>query len=327
MAFTDFVNRLRATFTAARPAPGEGGNVGALLFSLALAFVLWFAFSMRKTYTVFVAMPIEVQQRPEGQALRSRPPQTARVQVQGVGWELLPFGRTPPPLQIQAQGNEVSLSAAATESKQIPAGLSVIGVNPAQLTLDLEDRVVRSLPVRLVGEVETAALYETIGVPVLSPDTIEVAGARSVMAGLDYWPTQRVAVDGADASFSASVPLSDTLSGLVTKSAQAVRVEVEVGQFTETTRTLEVRVEGAPSGVIAVRTIPSRVTATFRVPADPEQFDRAIETDEFYAFVPFEEVDRDTTGTVRAIAHLPPGLAVRDVRLAPQRLRYLIRME
>ena len=106
-----------------------------------------------------------------------------------------------------------------------------------------------------------------------------------------------------------------------------MRVEVEVGQFTETTRLLDVRVEGAPSGVVSVRTTPARVTATFRVPADPKQFDRALETDEFYAFVPFEEVQRDTTGTVRVVPHLPPGLAVRDVRLQPQRLRYLIRME
>ena len=327
MPLPDFVARLRATFTDPRATPGEGGNVAALLFSLALAFVLWFAFSMRKTYTVFVAMPIEVQRLPDGQALRSQPPQAARVQVQGVGWELLPFGRTPPPLQLQAQGNEVNLFAAATESKQIPAGLSVIGVNPSQLTLDLEERITRSLPVRLRGEVGTAALYETIGVPVLSPDTIEVAGARSVLAGLDVWHTQRIEVEGADATFAASVPLSDTLAGLVTKSAEAVSVKIEVGQFTETTRTLEVRVEGAPAGVVAVRTIPSRVTATFRVPADPEQFDRALATDDFYAFVPFEEVERDTSGTVLVVPHLPAGLAVRDVRITPQRLRYLIRME
>jgi hypothetical protein len=327
MPFLGFIDRLRATFTAPQTAPGEGGNVGALLFSLALAFVLWFAFSMRKTYTVFVAMPVEVQAMPEGQALRTLPPRTARVQVQGVGWELLPFGRTPPPLQVQAQGNEVNLVAAATESKQIPAGLSVLGVNPAQITLDLEERITRTLPIRLRGEVGTAALYETIGVPVLSPDSVRVAGARSVLAGLDAWYTERLAIEGADETFAAAVPLADTLAGLVVKDTEATQVEIEVGQFTETTRLLDVRVEGAPQGVVAVRTIPARVTATFRVPADPEQFDRALETDEFYAFVPFEAVQRDTTGTVRVLPHPPPGLAVRDVRLQPQRLRYLIRME
>ena len=95
--------------------------------------------------------------------------------------------------------------------------------------------------------------------------------------------------------------------------------------FTEATRELQVRTEGAPPDSDPVRLIPSRVTVTYRVPVD--QYQRSIDTEEFYAFVPYASAINDTTGTLQPVVHLPEELVIRDPRFEPRRLQYRIRVD
>jgi len=157
------------------------------------------------------------------------------------------------------------------------------------------------------------------------PATVQVCGARTIVNSLQSWPTVLFQREGVNRTFTASVPRSDARSGLVTTSVRSVRVTVQAELFTEATREIDVRTEGAPPGTDPIRLIPSRVTVTYRIPVD--QFERAQETSAFYAFVPYEVALSDTTGTVQPILHLPEDLFVRDARFEPRRLQYRIRVE
>lgn len=297
----------------------------AALVSLLVAFVLWFTFSMRESYSVVVEMPVVIENLPDGRALSSLPPQQARVTVQGEGWDLLELSRRAPSLNVSAQNETVDLYGAATESNRLPPGVSVQSVLPTTLSLALEPSITRALPVRLRAEIQAASDYDILSQPVLTPDTVVVSGARSIVNGLDNWPTKRVVWDGLTETLDGTVELSDTLSGLVTKSVRAVEVEVPVAIFTEATRELEVRTEGAPPGADPVRLIPSTVEATYRIPVD--QFEASLAAANFYAFVPYATAINDTTGTIQPIVQLPENLYVRDVRFEPRRLQYRIRVE
>lgn len=297
----------------------------AVVVSLVVAFVLWFTFSMRESYSLVVDVPIVIERLPEGRALGQPPPQRARVTVQGEGWELLKLRRSPPALAIRTTNESVDVYAAASESNRFPPGVSVQSVLPSSITLDLEPRVTRTVPIRVRADLETAELYDFLGEPSVEPDTVRISGARSIVNTLQSWPTALLRRDNVSRTFTTTVPLSDTLRGLVATSVNQVRVTVPAALFTEATRELEVYTEGAPPGTDPVRLIPSRVTVTYRIPV--EQFDRSQESSDFYAFVPYASALEDTTGTVRPILHLPEELHVRDARIEPRWLQYRIRVE
>ena len=297
----------------------------AVLMSVVVALILWFTFSMRESYSVVVEMPISVEELPEGRALSTLPPQQARVTVQGEGWELLKLRRSPPVLAIRTPDETVNVFSSASESSRLPPGVVVQSVIPATLALDLEPRITRSLPIQLRSKLASASLYDFIGAPTVEPDTVEVSGARSIVNALQAWPTALLERDEVSDGFTTDLPLSDTLAGLVRTDVQGVKVTVTAGLFTEGQRELEVRTDGAPPGSDPIRLIPSRVTATFRVPVD--QYERALATDEFYAFVPYAAAINDTTGSLQPVLHLPEELVIRDARFEPRRLQYRIRVD
>jgi hypothetical protein len=323
----DPFERLRELFP--RTARGEGEAAAArrrllaMGVSVVVAFVLWLTVNMRETYTLTVESPLEVVGLPEDQALRSPVPRTVLVQYEGEGWDLFALRRNPPEVPVDAEGPTVDLVRAAAASARLPLGVVVRDVRPAALELDLGPAATRRLPVRLTGRLDFAPGYGLLYPPRLDPDTVVVRGARSLLDGFDAWPTAPRAFADLRRSASAVVPLSDTLDGLVAVSAERVQVVLDVGQFTEGTRTLTVRVEGVPPGVSAVRLIPSRVRATYLVPTEGDHYETAEGSPDFYAVVDYDDITRDTTaGTVPVAPHLPEGLLIQDLRLEPQRLEY-----
>lgn len=298
----------------------------AIVLSIVVAFLLWFTFKLREQYLVVIEMPIEVVRLPEDRALSALPPQVARVALQGIGVELLRLGRNPPVLMIDAAaGPTIDMFVAASESPRLPPGVTVQSVSPPVIHLQLDPRISRRVPVRLEQRVAPARDYDFLGPPRFSPDSVTVSGSRAVVSPLESFPTAPLVLENVRETIVTRVPLSDTLRGLVRTDVMAVEVTVPVGPFTEGRREIPVRVEGAPPGGREVALLPSTVQAVFRVPLD--QYQRAMRAQDFYAFVPYEIVAADATGSVQPIVHLPAELTIRDVRLEPRRVRYWFRVE
>lgn len=321
-------DRLRALLPAA-DVPDDGDEMPsrrglAMLLSLVVAAVMWFSFSMRETYPLTIRVPVEVARTPPGQALREAPPQLATVTLAGDGWTLLSLTRRPPTIRLFADGPTVDLEAALQETG-LPAGIQVQAVQPQTVELALDTRTRRRLPIRLIEDIRTVAPYGLMREPTLSPDTVEVTGAQSLLAVLDEWPTERLAVEGLDESLTQIVALADTFGGLLTPAVQATRVRVDVGEFTEGFRDLDVEVENLPPGVVGVRFDPRRVRAVFRAPLEGPAYERALTSPDFRAVVDFFDIQRDTTdGEVPVSPRWPAELGIRDVTLQQSRVGYFI---
>ncbi|NNF56880.1 MAG: YbbR-like domain-containing protein [Rhodothermaceae bacterium] len=291
--------------------------------SILVAIALWFTVNMRETYTVSVPSPLSVVTLPQGQALRALPAAQVRVQYQGDGWDLLKLSRTPPEIPLYADGPTVNLVSAAGESARLPTGIRVLSVQPQSVDLSLDDAITRRLPIRLAGSIDLEAGYGRLGEPELDPDTVEIRGARSLIGSLEAWPTAPLDLENLDRSISRTLPLSDTLAGLVGLSIEQTQVTLQVGQFTEGTRMLDVQVEGVPPGVSRVRLIPNRVRVTYLVPTDGDHFDRAETSPALLAVVDYADIARDTTaGSVPVSVRIPEDLTILDVRVEPRRLEY-----
>lgn len=301
----------------------------AMLLSLVVALVMWFSFSMRESYPVTMRMPLQVVQTPSGTALRARPPEAATVTLRGDGWTLLSLTRRTPAIRVAAESERVDLVAALQEIG-LPPGIEVQAVQPQFVDLALDTETNRRLPIRLRQRIETRVGYDLLRAPRLAPDSVTVTGAQSLLGTLDSWPTEVLNAEGVEGDLTRIVALSDTFSGLLNTSVRATRVRVDVGEFTEGERTLQVEVENVPPGVLGVRFDPPRVRAVFRVPSQGDIYDRATNSPRVRAVVDYFDIARDTTATdgqVPVSPRWPDDLDIRDVTLQPSRVGYFIQRE
>ncbi len=277
-------------------------------------------FSMQETYTQFFEFPTSLQNLPPDQALTSLPPSTVRVQIEGQGVQLLRLYYKQPVIQLNAADGTIDLAVAVAE---VTASVRTESVMPAQVELLLEPRIVRRIPIRSFVDLSTEPGYHIVGQYTLHPDSVLVSGATSIIEALEYWPTRRELIENVRSSTRLVVPLSDTLTGLVELEVESSEYQVDVQPFTEASRQVEVRVDGAPVGR-EITFVPASTTVTFQVPL--QQYDRALTAPDFYVSVPFEEIRSDTTGMVYPRIHHPDGLVIRESRISPDAFGYFFNL-
>lgn len=288
--------------------------------SVLVAFLLWFTFTMRETYTTTVLMPTMIQNVPDGEALTALPPMNVRVGVEGEAISLIRLNYNPPSVPIDASSDVVNLEEVVRE---MPKNVRIMSVSPSVFNLTKEPVMTLMVPIRSRVDLRTPATHDLVDPPVLDPDSVRVTGAQSIVSQLAYWPTeQRVLRDVRD-SVSVSVALVDTLQGLVRRSNSSTRVRALSERFTEGMREIDVNIIGGPERAVSLdpRTIRVRYRVLF------SQYDEAAEAAEFFATVSFDDILADTTGRVRPSLNLPSGIVLRDVEMIPPVLRYFQRIE
>lgn len=303
------------------PSGDEDGNRGwVIVLSVLLSFLLWFTVSMRQDYTVTVDLPLQVVNIPDGRALEAEPISNVGIQVRGEGWLLLRLYSAPEPLIVDAAAGSANLVDLVNERLN---DLNVIQVSPQQLGIDLGPRISRTIPIRFTGRVVPASNMDTLRQPTLSPDSIVVTGAASLVEALEYWPTEPVVFEDENASFVREIPLSDTLGGLITLSRDMATLSAEIEQFTEIQREVRVIVEDKPASDTEVTLIPDHIRVSFLVPLS--QYDTAESSDAIYGVVQYDQIYYDdSTGTVVPSLRVPRHIQVRDVRLETERLEYYV---
>lgn len=317
-----FWDRLRPLFSSSddeEPQRGEDPRLGfAITVCVLLSVVLWLTEALGNQRTTTLQLPVEIVETPEGQALAQVPPASVRARVQGTGLELIRFLYNPPVVAVGETTGQVDVMDAI----ELPQGSSVgiESVTPASFQVELEPRSTRQVPVESRVHVDLASAYELIDDPELEPDSIQVAGAQSVLETLTAWPTDSIVINRLQDTVKVQVPLADTLSRLVEVSTQEVSFVARAGRFAEETREVQVEVRGVPSGQDLVALEPSTIRVRFRVLF--QQLFEARRSSEFFATVSYDQIRSDTTGYVEPRVHVPSELLIRDPEPIPSRLRY-----
>ncbi len=312
-----FQNVLSGSPVAGRAEFDEPQNKGFVISMCVLtSFVLWFAFSMQETYTQVLEFETEVLNLPPDQALSQLPPKTIQVQIEGEGIQILRLYYRAPILQIDALAEEIDLAMRAPE---FITNVSILAVTPRMVDIGLEQRVVKRVPIRSRVSMEFASTFRRIGDIKLSPDSILISGAHSIIDGIDYWPTAQRSLGEMRDSLDVVIALSDSLSRLITLEFSEVRIEANIQAFTEAERIVEVRTMDLPPDV-HVNYSPTTVRVVYQIPIS--QFDVSIETDDFYVFVPYEDIVLDNLGVVYPILHVPDFLEIQNPVFSPESHQY-----
>ncbi|MBC8043500.1 MAG: hypothetical protein IAF08_08645 [Rhizobacter sp.] len=291
------------------------------------AVLIWFFVAMTKRYTTTRSIPIIIRTDEAAVTARNTLPQTLDVKFEGEGWKILSlyFTQTEWIIDLSKELTkdilEIQTTAAAAQYiRPLPEGLSALEVQPPSLQLVLDAKLVRRLPIRLNTTLEPATGYTVLRDLKLSPDSITVSGARSVIGKLSSWPTADLAVKASEGNFKIEVSLSDTLTPQVELSQRVVIITGKTEQLTERTFSdipVELN-EQRPAGQVTL--IPNRLNLT--VGGALSDLSR-LSADSLKVSVSFAAISADTTGSVSPSVHLPEHITLR--RKDPERLQYILR--
>jgi YbbR domain-containing protein len=296
-----------------------------IIASIVFAVGLWLIVNLGFDYTTTKDIPLVIQNLPDDIAFRTTPPEYIRARVRGEGWKLLGMQIGGETKYILDLGNERStvLVRTATELPErlrVPSGIDVTELSPPQFALNLEQKSSRRIPIQPVLDVTYREGFSRIGPLSVSPDSVTILGAESVIATIDYWKTKPLVLRDVRDPVRRAVDLSDSLSRIIKLDIAAAEVRFDVQPIAEKTITgLRINVEGVPANR-EVMVIPPRIDLVVRGGINQLA---AIDEESFSAQINYRDILADTSGIVTARIVGPNN--VRIVQRSPERVRYVIR--
>jgi hypothetical protein len=285
----------------------------------------WITVTLREEFTVAVNAPFVLENVPEGWAVKTPVPQSLQLRFRGNGWRLaglflrgnvrLSFSATAlPPGSRPLSFNDIA------ERITVTPGIRLIDVRPESVRVELDRSLRKRVPILLDCAASFRDGYGQVGPTIVSPDSVTLSGAESVLRGIDSWKTERRLFENLKVSVDAAVPLAPPGQYVIEFSASTTRIGITVEPFAEKI------FSGIPVDVVDVPVnrevilIPPKIEIVAR--AGIKQLS-SLAPGEFHVIAPFGRILADSTGAIEIDITAPPGVHVVSSR--PGHLQYIVR--
>lgn len=211
---------------------------GAFLFAVAL----WLYTSLSSSYSTIVHMPLIIK-LPGDRAFEEPPPEFVLIEAKGTGWNLfnLIFFNNSKKIFLDLSQNNINDSDYSIARNSLLKGIQAL--ERVELSDVLAENViihtgkVTTQDVEVVPKltIKTSDGFTLVGNPKIEPKSIEIRGNDKVVKYIKTWNTIPAIFEETNKSFSKTVELSDSLSGIVYLNTKKVRFSVEIQQTAEVT--------------------------------------------------------------------------------------------
>ena len=203
--------------------------------------------------------------------LASPPPATVRVLVRGVGKDLLRTSGSDFVLGVEPRSREPDTLAIRLRPAQVvghPEYEITVEqvVEPRELSLRVDRRAERSVPVRPRIGLRIADAYTQVGGVRVSPDSVRMVGPAGQVRSVEAIETDSLFEEEVRADVDRKVAVRPPEDTMIRLSTEEVRITVDVQELAEyEIPEVPVLVRGGPPGAVAR---PARVTVRIRGGAD-----------------------------------------------------------
>jgi YbbR domain-containing protein len=304
----------------------EFGRERVIVFivALILAMALWMMVNLSRSYTLNIELPIQLGAVPTEMALAQDLPTSATVNVTGEGWKLINLYNNPPTLNIDVDDTEVNLFDQVQQQMNAMPNVSIQNVQPQVLTVQLDNRISKKVPVRSKVNALFADQYDFISPPQVEPDSITINGASAIVESIKEWQTDSVAIKNVRTDISQTIPLEQS-GNLISLSQNEVEFVGEVAQYTEAEVEVNVSTQNLPSGRM-VSYSPLAVRIKYDVPID--EYTEMKDENPFDVYVSYQQILEDSTGFVTPqIEQREEKYYVKLRSFQPRRVAYYIVLE
>ncbi len=203
--------------------------------------------------------------------LASPPPSTVRVVVKGVGMDLLRTSASDLELSVTPRSRELGTLTVRLREDQVKINTEydiVVErvVEPRELSLQVDRRAERSVPVRPRVGLRIADAYTQVGGVRVSPDSVRMVGPASQVRSVDAIETDSLYEEDLRADIDRMVAVRPPAETMIRLLTGEVRVTIDVQELAEyEIPEVPVAVRGGPEGA---GVSPARVTVRVRGGAD-----------------------------------------------------------
>jgi hypothetical protein len=300
-------------------------RVSLIVLSVFFALVMWSFVILRFEYFETFSIPLVFQNIRPGFAVRSPLPQSVLVRIHGSGWRIAMMQISKLPecdIDLSSVNREitVSLEKALAKAMAFPQDLEVVDIFPESLTITLDIAAQRTVPVQPRCDIHFRGGYIQVGKIDIQPESITVAGARSVIDTMISWPTKNIILSDLHGPVRQQVSLVDIIGVPIALSQTSVMVSLDVQPFAEKIlQRIPVDIAAVPSNRQVILYPPS-IDVVVR--GGVSQL-ASVQADEVTASIHYRSILLDTSGSVRPDITIPHGLTL--VTSKPDRIEYVTR--
>lgn len=293
------------------------------LICMGIALVFWIMVKLSNNYT----SDKEVQFQfvlPDDKIFSVLPPDKYIVQISGTGWQLLYEYFSQAKIKLvydlgKETINELNRTRLRNDiiNQFAARGVRIAEFNYDGFSLKLENKIFKSVPVRLVADISYAPQYHLVDSITLQPATIQVSGPLSKVNNIFYWETDSLVLNNLGTSVRKLVRLKQP-DREIQLSQRSVNVQVPVEQYTEKSLFVSVQIK---NGLDSLKIFPDKIMLTCIVGLSKYDL---LSKDDFVMEVDLKNVlsDEDQNTVPIVLSHYPPY--VRNVIYSPKAAEFFI---
>jgi hypothetical protein len=205
-------------------------NIGKKIFAIAIAIFIWLFVSLESSVEKNITIDVNYANLPAGLVISNQPPEELNLVVRGARSQLSTLSPQSLIFSIDLAHVSTGISMFNIRTEQIrpPRGIQVIGISPAEVTVDVDELVRKNIAVEpIIGVPETG--YEIVGNPDVVPSMTTVSGPKSILSNLKFIPTDTISTLRETSKFTIEVPLRspNRLVKLVGDKTTRVTINIE----------------------------------------------------------------------------------------------------
>lgn len=301
-------------------------NPRILFLSIFFAIILWIYLNLSYTYSIEVQIPLEVNFS-KSEAVADQLPSNLDVTVNGKGWDLLNillFKKLQYKLDLSKFKNESKIvtNQSTQDRINLPSNITITKIEPEELDINIDRYSEKYVRLKNNLVIKTKDNYKLVGTIKLSPDSVKIIGANSVLSKIKYIPTELKVIEDVNSNMSGLVNIKDTLGNLIRIEPRSVKFSFNVELSADKNfEDIEIAVNNIPENK-EVLLIPPKAEISLK--GGVEQLSK-INPSEIKLYIDFSKLEDDTLGYFVPEIQLPVEANV--VNITPQKFQYIIKMK
>lgn len=291
--------------------------------SVIFAVILWGSISLSDIFYTNVDVKLTLTNFPQGYTTGSPLPEKIQLRVKGQGWRLVSINVGPETEFRVSVGSDsgihnLNLYNYLESNRWLLSDVEIINILPDSIRFFVERIISKKLPVISGLELEYKPGYGLASDIIFKPDSVVVTGPISLLRKMNQIKTVDKSLSPLDSRTEIEVNLQ-RMNGFV-YNANLIEVILDIQRIVDKQfDNIEVNVLDIPPRKEVVL-LPNKIRFNVRGGID---ILGKLEPDQFRAFIRYQSLVQDTTGSVIPILELPKNVTLQFVK--PDRLRYVIR--
>jgi YbbR domain-containing protein len=299
-------------------------NIFILIYTFLFSLLIWVYVNLNLTYTIESTIPLQVKSG-KSQGVSNEIPNSLDIVFKGKGWGLMKILLSKNlvyylDLTAFKKDTKVDLTQNIGDVINLPSDVYVQSINPGFIDVSFDNIITKLVKVKNNTSVQTKDGYTVIGGVKISPDSVKITGASSVVMKIKYVQTENIIFKDLNTNVSRDVRLIDSLGNQVKVDPMVVNVSYKLELSAEKKfDDIEVNVYGVPIDK-DVLIIPPKISITLR--GGVEELAKLTAKD-INIGINFKQIESDEQGEVE------PSIELSDIftliKVDPQRFQYIIK--